>query len=58
MLNNINSILIDLFAFIIIYALSVVIGVFIKRNDEFRIPIIAALMFGFYKSFLLNLECN
>jgi hypothetical protein len=54
MLNNINSILIDLFAFIIIYALSVVIGVFIKRNDEFRIPIIAALMFGFYKSFLLH----
>ena len=51
MLDNINSILIDLFAGIIIYILAVFIGIFVKRNNEFMIPIIFGLMFGFYISF-------
>jgi|LakMenEpi03Aug12_release.lakeMendotaPanAssembly.Ray.scaffolds.fasta_scaffold14170_10 hypothetical protein len=48
MSDNINSILIYLFVGIIIYILSVFIGVFVKRNNKFTIPIIFGLMFGLY----------
>jgi hypothetical protein len=51
MLDNINSTLIDLVAGIIIYILAVFIGVFVKRNNEFMIPIIFGIMFGHYISF-------
>jgi hypothetical protein len=51
MLNNIHYILMDLVAGIIIYILAVIIGVFIKRNNEFMIPTIFGLMFGCYISF-------
>jgi hypothetical protein len=51
MLDNINYILIDLFAGIIIYILAIIIGVFVKKNNEFMIPIIFGLMFGYYISF-------
>jgi uncharacterized membrane protein len=50
MLDNINSILIDLFVAIIIYILAVFIGVFVKRNNGFMIPILFGLMFGLYIS--------
>jgi hypothetical protein len=56
MLDDINNIFIDLFAGIIIYILSVIIGVFVKRNNEFMIPIIFGLMFGHYISFRLLLK--
>jgi len=48
MVDNVNSILIDLFAGIIIYILAVFIGVFIKRNNEFYSPVIFGLMYGNY----------
>ena len=52
MLDNIISIFIDLFASIIIYILAVIIGVvFVKRKNEFTIPIIFGLMFGVYTFF-------
>lgn len=51
MLDNINSTLIDLFVGIIIYILAVFIGIFVKRNNEFMIPILFGLMFGLYISF-------
>ncbi len=51
MLDNINSTLINLVAGIIIYILAVFIGVFVKRNNEFTIPIIFGLMLGSYISF-------
>ena len=50
MLDNINYILIDLFVGIIIYILAVIIGVFVKKNNEFMTPIIFGLMFGCYIS--------
>jgi hypothetical protein len=56
MLDDINNIFIDLFAGIIIYILAVIIGVFVKRNNEFMIPIIFGLMFGHYISFRLFLK--
>lgn len=51
MLDNIHSIWVDLFSGIIIYMLAVIVGVFVKRNNEFMIPIIFGLMFGCYISF-------
>ena len=51
MLDNINNILIDLFAGIILYILAVFISIFFKRNNEFMVPIIFGLMFGLYMSF-------
>jgi hypothetical protein len=48
MLSNINPLLIDLFACIIIYILAVFIGAFIKRNKEFYYPVIFGLMYGNY----------
>jgi hypothetical protein len=51
MLNDINNIFIDLFAVILIYILAVIIATFVKRNNEFMIPIIFGLMFGIYISF-------
>jgi hypothetical protein len=57
MLDNINSILIDLFVGIIIYILAVFIGVFVKRNNEFIIPIIFGLMLGLYTSFRSLSKC-
>jgi hypothetical protein len=57
MLDNINYILINLFAGIIIYILAVIIGVFVKRNNEFIIPIIFGLMFGSYILFRSLSKC-
>lgn len=51
MLDNINYILIDLFTGIMIYILAIFVGVFVKRNNEFIVPIIFGLMFGIYMSF-------
>ena len=48
-----NTVLIDLLAAIIIYILAVFIGVFIKRNTYFIIPLIFGLMYGVYISFRL-----
>ena len=50
MLDNINSIFIDLFAGFIIYILAVFVGIFIKKNNEFMIPIIFGIMFSSYLS--------
>jgi len=51
MVDNINFILIGLFEGIIIYILAMIIGIFIKRNNKFMVPIIFGLMFGCYISF-------
>jgi hypothetical protein len=51
MLENINYILIDLFTGIMIYILAIFIGIFIKRNNEFIVPIIFGLMFCIYTLF-------
>ena len=51
MLENINYILIDLFTGIMIYILAVFVGVFVKKNNEFIVPIIFGLMFGIYTLF-------
>ena len=55
--NNIYYILIDLFVGIIIYILAIIIGVFVKKNNEFMIPIIFGLMFGCYISFRSLSKC-
>lgn len=46
--SNYKNILINLFFVVVIYFLAVAVGVFIKRHNEFYVPVIFGLMYGNY----------
>lgn len=45
---NLVDILVELFVGIVILVLAAVISVFVRRNAEFRTPVIFGLMYGNY----------